>query len=84
MTYAKIVNGKVENIIVASPGFVEERAETYIEVDDLSVNLGDTYLNGVFIPVEAIIEQEISTIEQRLERMEDTLDIILLKQEVII
>ena len=48
--YAHILHGKVENIVVADPGFISTQTDIYINIDNLAIkpNIGDAYLNGDF------------------------------------
>ena len=51
--YAHIVNGIVENVIVAEQNWINSQNELYVLVEEgNNVNIGQEYLNGFFLPLQ--------------------------------
>jgi hypothetical protein len=63
MRYAKILNSKVENTIVLRDEDVHLMPSDWVLVKSDTANIGDEYLNGVFIPPAPVVPE---TLPKRL------------------
>lgn len=62
MKYAIVKNGVVENIIIATPIFIQESGLTGVEIPENSgVGIGDSYVDGLFAGGEKYVPDTVKS-----------------------